>query len=115
MDTALWTIEFVVRMHSSQIIFLTPPARPPQIAPSAKLSSRHIVPKFENTLKMAGTFRKRPYKAVIWQAHHQFVEACLAVSLSTRKYSILNVEDCIAIRDKCGTTVDGTQLGLEKV
>ena len=32
--------------------------RPPQIALSARLSSRHIVPTFENTLKMAGTFRK---------------------------------------------------------
>ena len=32
--------------------------------------------KLENTLKMAGTFRKRPFKAVIWQAQNQFVEAC---------------------------------------
>ena len=50
--------------------------RPPQIALSARLSSRHIVLKFQNTLKMAGTFRKKPYKAVIWQAQNQFVEAC---------------------------------------
>ena len=32
--------------------------RTPQIARSVRLSSRHIVPKFENTLKMAGMFRK---------------------------------------------------------
>ena len=50
--------------------------RPPQIALSARLSSRHIVPKFENILKMAGTFRKRPLKAVIWQALNQFVGVC---------------------------------------
>ena len=49
--------------------------RPPQIAASARLSSTHNVPKFENTLKMAGTFRKRTLKAVIWQAQNQFVEA----------------------------------------
>ena len=30
----------------------------------------HNVPKFENTLKMAGTFRKMPFKAVIWQAQN---------------------------------------------
>ena len=30
--------------------------RPPQIALSARLSGRHIVFKFQNTLKMAGTF-----------------------------------------------------------
>ena len=44
--------------------------RPPQIALSTTLSSRHIVPTFENTLKMAGTFKKRPFKAVIWQARN---------------------------------------------
>ena len=49
--------------------------RPPQIELSAKLSIRHIVMKSENTLKMAGTFRKRTFKAVIWQAQNQFVEA----------------------------------------
>ena len=31
-------------------------SKPPQIALSARSSSRHIVLKFENTLKMAGTF-----------------------------------------------------------
>ena len=32
--------------------------RPPQSVLSARLSSRHIVPKLKNTLKMAGTSRK---------------------------------------------------------
>ena len=45
--------------------------RPPQIAASGRLSSRHL----ENTLKMAGTFRKRPITGVLWQAQNQFVEA----------------------------------------
>ena len=53
-----------------------PKSRPPQIALSTRLSSRHIVPKFEYALKMADTFRNRPFKAVIWQAQNQFVEAC---------------------------------------
>ena len=35
--------------------------RPPQSVLSARLSSRHIVPTFENTLKVAGTFRKWLY------------------------------------------------------
>ena len=37
-------------------IWLAILARPQQIALSAKLSCRHIVPKYENILKMAGTF-----------------------------------------------------------
>ena len=32
---------------------------------------------FEKTLKMAGSFRKGPLKAIIWQAQTQFVEVCL--------------------------------------
>ena len=32
--------------------------RPPESVLSARLSSRHILPKFENTLKIAGTFGK---------------------------------------------------------
>ena len=32
-------------------------------------AEEHVVNelKFENTLKMAGTFRKKPFKAIIWQ------------------------------------------------
>ena len=47
-----------------------------QIAASGRLSGRHIAPTFENTLKMAGTFRKWPLTALIRQAQNQFVEAC---------------------------------------
>ena len=46
---------------------ISPITRPPQIALSTRLSTRHIVPKFENKLKTAGTFRKRTLKAVIWR------------------------------------------------
>ena len=40
-------------------------SRRPQIALSTRLSSRHIVPKFENTLKMAFTFKKKTIKGRI--------------------------------------------------
>ena len=45
--------------------------------------------KFENTLKMAGTFRKWTFKDVIWQAQNQFVEACQeAMSFDVSVYQI---------------------------
>ena len=38
---------------------------------------------------MAGTFRKRPFKAVIWQAQNQFVEAwCHAKQESSQHFMI---------------------------
>ena len=45
---------------SAEVAMMNDIGRPPQIALSARLSSRHIVPKFQNTLKMAGTFWKGP-------------------------------------------------------
>ena len=44
-----------------------------------------------NTLKMAGTFRKRPLKAVIWQAQNQFVEAWVSAKSECTNHANLHV------------------------
>ena len=72
--------------------------------------------KFENTLKITGTFRKWPFKAVIWQAQNQFVEAWLYVKYGLRMFwfnlSQLLSPDKGLVEMKCKQTFDPEKKGM---